>query len=296
MKINKEQPHILVVGSCSIDLVLGVEKPVEEGETVMASYFENFYGGKGANQSVGTARLGASVYFIGCVGMDPFGQQILRYLVSEGVNVGFVAESEEEPTGTAYVTSSEGKNRIVVVPAANFRLNPRDIESAERLFHTADLVLIQLESPMSVVKKTCELAKKHNKKIGIYAAPAMRLPEEVIEYASFIVAKTNDVFSIFGKKEEEVLSQLANKLFIRDRKNITVYHNGKERVTHDGGLGSVVHAMGMGDAFTSGFAVALCHGNSVEDCVRLGSEAALKVSGQRGSQRGLPTLKTLGYR
>lgn len=295
MKFNQEQPKILVVGSCSIDLVLGTEKPVASGETVMASYFENFYGGKGANQAVGTARLGASVYFIGCVGMDPLGQQVLRHLVDEGVNVGFVSENEEEPTGTAYVTTSEGKNRIVIVPAANYGLKTQQIDQAERFFETADLVLVQLETPMAIIKKVYEKAKKYNVKLGVYAAPATRLPEEIIEYSSFIVAKTGDLFPIFGKEKEEILPQLANKLFVREERNITIYHNGNEKIVVEGGFGQKAYEMGMGDAFVSGFSIALCHRNSVEDCVVFGNLVSQKVSEHRGSQRGLPTLKSIGY-
>lgn len=295
MKFNQEQPKILVVGSCSIDLVLGTERPVKAGETIMASYFENFYGGKGANQAVGTARLGASVYFVGCVGMDPLGQQILRHLVDEGINVGFVSESEDEPTGTAYVTRSEGKNRIVVVPAANDSLKPFQIDQAERFFEIADLVLVQLETPMAIIKKVFEKAKEYNVKLGVYASPAIRLPEEIIEYSNFIVAKKGDLFPIFGKEKKEILPQLANKLFVREEKNITAYYNGKEEVIVEGELGENAYEMGMGDAFVSGFSIALCHKNSVKDCVVFGNLVSQKVSEQKGSQGGLPTLKSLGY-
>ncbi len=108
MKFNSEQPKILVVGSSSIDLVLNTEKYPQANETVMAVRSETFFGGKGANQAVGTARLGANTMFIGCVGMDPYGQQILRNLVDQNVNVGFVHEDIDVATGTAYVTASGG--------------------------------------------------------------------------------------------------------------------------------------------------------------------------------------------
>ena len=154
MKISSEQPKIIVVGSSSVDLVLNTTKFPQANETVIAEKSESFFGGKGANQAVGTSRLGSSVYFIGCVGMDPLGQQIMRNLVDEGVNVGFVTESEEAATGTAYVTCSEGKNAIVVVPAANYCLKIEDVENAEKFFQIADLVLLQLEISMEVVDYT----------------------------------------------------------------------------------------------------------------------------------------------
>ena len=290
MKLSTEQPKILVVGSSSVDLVLNTETFPYPGHTVMAVKSETFFGGKGANQAVGTSRLGASVYFVGCVGMDPHGQQIMRNLVDENVNVGYVVESEEYPTGTAYVTATGGENAIVVVPAANYYLKTAHIDHAERLFHTADLVLIQLEIPMEVVEYTVKLAKRHRRKVMLYAAPASRLSEELIDNVDFIVAKSNELSVVFENKNlDEVLRLYPNKLFVRDN-NSTTYFNGSEmryyRNDHEEGS----NKMGMGDAFTSGFAVAFCHGNPVDACVKFGNEVSLKVARIRGSQKGLPYL------
>lgn len=292
MTITSEQPKIIVVGSSSIDLVLNTHRYPMPNETVMAHKSETFFGGKGANQAVGTARLGASVYFIGCVGMDPLGQQIMRNLVDEGVNVGFVAETEEAETGTAYVTAAHGKNAIVVVPAANHHLRPKDIENAERYFHSADLILIQLEIPMDVVEITAAMAKKYNKKLGIYAAPATKLPDDVVNYATFIVAKSNELSTIFGDTPpEDLMRRFPDKLFVRDDSNSTTYFNGETMKYYRNEHDEVSHKMGMGDAFTSGFSVAICHGNPIDECVKFGNDVSLKVAKNRGSQRGLPYLK-----
>ena len=294
MNITSEQPKIIVVGSSSIDLVLSTEHLPKPNETVMAGKSESFFGGKGANQAVGTARLGASVYFIGCVGMDPFGQQILRNLVDEGVNVGYVAETEHAESGTAYVTTSGGINSIVVVPASNSLLKPKNISEAEKFFTTADLVLVQLEIPMETVEFTIQFAKKHDSKVGIYASPAKKLSQEVIENADFIVAKSNELSIVFGEDQrEEILRKYPNKLFVRDDTNSTTYFNGSEMKYYRNDHDSMLHKMGMGDAFTSGFAVALCHQNSIDHCVRFGNEVSLKVAKNRGSQSGLPYLKDM---
>ena len=292
MKLNSEQPKILVIGSSSVDLVLNTENIPHPNETLIAEKIENYFGGKGANQAVGTARLGASVYFISCVGMDPLGQQVMRNLVDEDVNVGFIAESESASTGTAYVTTSQGKNTIVVVPAANYELKPRHLDEAERLFSTTDLVLLQLEIPISTVEHAVKLAKKHNSKIGIYAAPAKKISQEVIDYATFIVAKSSELSTVFGEESsEDILRKYPNKLFVRDDSNSTTYFNGSEmkyfRNEHD----EVSNKMGMGDAFTSGFAVAYCHGNEMEECVKFGNNVSLKVAKNSGSQSGLPYLR-----
>lgn len=292
MNTTSEQPKIIVVGSSSIDLVLNTGHLPKPNETVMAEKSESFFGGKGANQAVAAARLGASVYFIGCVGMDTFGQQILRNLVEEGVDVTYVTETEEAATGAAYVSASGGINSIVVVPASNYFLKPANVSKAERYFSTADLVLLQLEIPMNTVEFAAELATKNNTKTGLYASPPAKLSPELVEACSFIVAKSNELSILFGEdKREEILRKYPNKLFVRDDSNSTTYYNGSEmkyfRNDHD----SVLHKMGMGDAFTAGFAVALCHGNSVDECVKFGNDVSLKVTKNRGSQSGLPYLK-----
>lgn len=292
MKFSTHQPKIIVVGSCSIDLVLSTKQFPQVNETVIAMKSESFFGGKGANQAVGTARLGASVYFIGCVGVDPLGQQVMRNLVHEGINVGFVSESEEAATGTAYVTAAEGRNAIVVVPSANFSIKPKDIAVAEKYFATVDLVLVQLEIPMEAVEETVRLAKKYNKKIGIYAAPAAKLSDKIIHDADFIVAKSGELSIIFGEENrDDLMTRNANKLFVRDDTNSTTYFNGSEMRYYRNDHDEVSHKIGMGDAFTSGFAVALCHGNTIDDCVKFGNDVSLKVARNRGSQQGLPYLK-----
>lgn len=292
MKFSSDQPKIIVVGSSSIDLVLNVPKYPAQNETIMATKVESFFGGKGANQAVGTSRLGASVYFVGAVGMDPFGQQIMRNLKDEGVNVGFTHESLDVASGTAYVTSAEGKNTIIVVPAANAELAPKYVEEIEKFFNTAELILLQLEIPMETVEFTVKLAKKYNVKIGLYAAPAKKLSAEILDEVTFIVAKSKELETIFGSgAKDEILHQFPNKLFIRDDDNSTTYFDGSEmRYLRNHGAETLC-TMGMGDAFVSGYSIAMCHQNSIDESVKFGNAVSLKVSEQRGSQRGLPKLE-----
>lgn len=293
MNFSSEQPHIIVVGSSSIDLVLEAEKIPSPNETVLAYKSESYFGGKGANQAVGTARLGASVYFIGCVGMDPLGQQIMRNLVNENVNVGFVHETDKEATGTAYVTTSTsgGNAAIVVVPAANKYLSIEHVEAADKYFYTVDLVLVQLEVSMEVIEYTVRKAKKYGKKVGLYASPATRVSDEILESVDFVVAKSNELYIVFGEEQrEEILKKYFNKVFVRDDTNSTIYFDGTEMRYYRNDKDNTIHQMGMGDAFTSGFAVALCHGNSIEECVKFGNEVSLRASMKKGSQTGLPRV------
>ena len=292
MKLSNIKPNIVVVGSSSIDLVLNTSKIPTANNTVLAESLQSFLGGKGANQAIATSRLGAQTYFISRVGMDPFGQQVLRNMNDEAVNIAYVVEDEDEDTGTAYVTASEEGNAITVVPAANYNLSPTDISEAEKYLVAADLILTQLEIPMQTVEFLFKKAEILNKKIGIYAAPASRLSEEIIQYASFIVAKSTDLEIIFGEgNREDIIKHLPNKLFVRDGANSTSYFDGKEMKYFRKNPSTEAHNMGLGDAFTSGFSIALLHGNSIEDCVKFGNDVALKAADYRGSQKGLPYLE-----
>lgn len=292
MKLSNIKPNIVVVGSSSIDLVLNTSKIPTANNTVLAESLQSFLGGKGANQAIATSRLGAQTYFISRVGMDPFGQQVLRNLNDEAVNIAYVVEDEDEDTGTAYVTASNEGNAITVVPAANYNLSPKDISEAEKYLVAADLILTQLEIPMQTVEFLFKKAEILNKKIGIYAAPASRLSEEIIQYASFIVAKSTDLEIIFGEgNREDIIKHLPNKLFVRDGANSTSYFDGKEMKYFRKNPRTEAHNMGLGDAFTSGFSIALLHGNSIEDCVKFGNDVALKAADYRGSQKGLPYLE-----
>lgn len=291
MKLNSDQPKIIVIGSSSIDLVLNVPHYPALNETIMATNVESYFGGKGANQAVAAARLGASVYFVGAVGMDPFGQQVLRNLKDEGVNVAFVYECVDVATGTAYVTATENKNTIVVVPAANTKLNTRHLQDVEKYFDTADIILLQLEIPLETVEFAVNLAKKHNVKVGLYAAPAKKISKEILDKIDFIVAKSAELETIFGQAaKEEILHQYPNKLFVRDDVSSTTYFDGSEMKYHRNEPSEIVYSMGMGDAFAAGFAVAMCHQNSIDDCVKFGNIVSLKVGEMRGSQKGLPKL------
>jgi len=291
IKIKDRHPNIVVVGSSSIDFVLETPKIPQANDTVLASESKNVLGGKGANQAIGTARLGAHVSLVSSIGMDPYGQQVKRNLSDEGVNVGFVRETDE-PTGTAYVTTSKEGNAIVVIPAANYCLKPKFIDDADKHISIADLVLTQLEIPMESFNHLVDKCKKINVKLGIYAAPARKISKEAIEYASFIVAKSQDLDTIFGEENvENILRHYPNKLFLRDDANSTSYFDGEEMKYFRKNPEKMNNKMGMGDAFTSGFSIAYLHDNPIEDCVKFGNKVALKVAEELDSQRGLPRLK-----
>lgn len=294
MNWKSEQPKIVVVGSSSIDLVINTEHLPQANESIMALNSENFFGGKGANQAVAVSRLGAITHFVGNIGMDPYGQQIIRHLKAENINVSHVSEDMDASSGTAYVTASMGQNTIVVVPSANQKLKKEHLLSAEKIIRNADFVLAQLEVPLETTKFLIEKCFEWNVKIGLYASPAKPIDKELLRKTQFIVIKISDWEIMFpNEKKETVLREFPNQLFLRANDNSTTYYNGKEMKYSQSFETNFLHKMGTGDGFTSGFTFALCHENTLEDAVKFGHLIAQKVAQHRGSQTGLPKWNTL---
>lgn len=155
--------NVLVVGSANIDLVARVSRIPRPGETLIGQSFTTILGGKGANQAVAAARLGAHVTFIGCVGEDAFGAQQRDGLAAAGISLDHLKTAAGTPTGTAIIEVSDaGENSIVVVPGANFELTPEDIHLRRAAFEKADVVLLQLEVPAAVVEAALDLARETN--------------------------------------------------------------------------------------------------------------------------------------
>jgi len=294
MNFSTSQPKVIVIGSCSIDQIVTAERLPKPNEFVSAQKSEFFFGGKGANQAVGMSRLGGHVYFIGCVGMDPAGQQIMRNLVQENVNAGFVTETDIETTGSAFITKTENDYSVVFIPAANQCLTAQSIDAADKYIRESDMVLMQLEISEELLKHAVLKAKLHHKTVGIYASPGRKIDQIVLDQTDFIIARSNELPLIFGSENlESILKKYANKLFVRDETNATVYHNGAEMKYQREENETMKYQIGTGDAFTCGFAYAFAQGNDLEDCVNLGNKVSAKVSVKTGAQTGLPYLKDL---
>jgi len=150
--------RVLVFGSLNMDLVVETNTFLRLGETLAGASFATHAGGKGANQAVAAARLGANVTMIGRVGADQFGVELKARLAAEGVVTRWVQETPGVSTGIAQITVCNADNAIVVVSGANARLSPADLDEAEAAFAAADVVLAQLEVPLATVEHGAEIA------------------------------------------------------------------------------------------------------------------------------------------
>lgn len=281
---------IVVIGSASMDLVVTSTKRPGAGETVLGDSFKTVPGGKGANQAVAAARLGAEVTMIGCVGEDSFGEMILSNLKSNGVMTDYVEPVTGMESGTAHIILAEGDNSIVVVKAANDRITPEYVDQAAEVIQAADIVLIQQEIPEETVIHVSELCAKYQVPLMLNPAPARPVPSSVIERAAYITPNEHEAAILFGDEPlGDVLRRYPNKLIVTEGKRGVRYFDGLQEVVVPGYKVEAVDTTGAGDTFNGAFAVALSEGMSIADSLRFANRAASLSVMKFGAQGGMPS-------
>ncbi|MCH2575357.1 ribokinase, partial [Candidatus Poribacteria bacterium] len=198
--MNQEsRPRVAVVGSFMMDLVVQCNHLPLGGQTVVGQDFVTFVGGKGSNQAIAAARLGADVSMIGRLGADGFGDELLKNLLAEGVNSQFVVRDTEMGTGVAMITvDKNGNNTIVAVPKANMSLNPDNIDQAESEIAAADILLLQLEVNLLAVQRAAEIAKANGVPVLLNPAPAHQIPVELMNLVDIIVPNETETEFLTG--------------------------------------------------------------------------------------------------
>ncbi|WDW09873.1 ribokinase [Priestia aryabhattai] len=283
---------VTVIGSSSMDLVVTSNIRPGAGETVLGESFKTVLGGKGANQAVAAARLGADVSMIGCVGEDHYGKEILENFKSNGVSVENVKPVTGSDSGTAHIILAEGDNSIVVVKGANDHITPDYVEKAKEKIKEADIVLIQQEIPEETVEYVAQLCQELKVPLLLNPAPARPLKAEVIEQVSYITPNEHEAALLFeGKEKEEVLKQYPNKLFITEGKQGVRYFNGEKEVLVPSYQVETIDTTGAGDTFNAALAVALAEGMGFEKGIQFANRAASLSVTKFGAQGGMPTRK-----
>ena len=290
-------PDILVVGSLNADLVVRTPRFPQPGETISGEDLQVIPGGKGANQAVAAARLGASVSMLGRVGGDNFGDFLLDNLKSNNVDSQLV-QRDESSTGTAIIIVDEnGQNSIVLSAGANGKVSLSDVEHAS--FSTFSLLLLQLEIPTPTVLSAAKLAKENGVQVILNPAPAKELQDELISRADFIIPNETELSLLTNMEADDVPSveKAAKKLLERGAQNVivTLGSNGALIVTQDliehiqPFKVAVTDTTAAGDAFIGGFATALLQNKSLEKAVRYGCAAGALATTKFGAQPSLPT-------
>lgn len=281
---------IVVVGSSSMDLVVTSPKRPHAGETVLGESFSTVPGGKGANQAVAAARLGAEVTMIGCVGDDFYGQEILDNFIRNGVSTSYVEPVTHMESGTAHIVLAEGDNSIIVVKGANDLVNPERINQALDVLRKSDMVLIQQEIPEETVSYVSELCRQYQVPLLLNPAPARPLDAAIIENATYLTPNEHECTVLFaGMTTAEALRKYPNKLFITEGSNGVRYYDGAQEVLIPTFKVNAVDTTGAGDTFNAAFAVALAEGNSIPHSLRFANRAASLSVTKFGAQGGMPT-------
>ncbi|MBM7648241.1 ribokinase [Bacillus ectoiniformans] len=283
---------IAVVGSSSMDLVVTSSIRPGAGETVLGESFRTVPGGKGANQAVAAARLGAEVYMIGCVGDDHYGKEIIENFRRNAVHTTYVEPVTEMESGTAHIILAEGDNSIVVVKGANDYVTPDYIKKAQSVIQDADLVMIQQEIPVETVEYVSEMCESLQVPMLLNPAPARPLPQSIIDRAAFITPNEHEAAVLFnGMSQVEALKKYPNKVLITEGKAGVRYFNGTEEVVVSSFPVEAVDTTGAGDTFNAAFAVAVAEGNSLEESLRFANRAASLSVTKFGAQGGMPMRK-----
>lgn len=285
---------VVVVGSINVDMVFTSDVRPKAGETVLGNTFSIIPGGKGANQAVAAAKLGAETHMIGCVGNDSNGEFSIKNLQNMNINTQGIKIIDNVPTGVANIVVAENDNSIIVISGANYKINNELIDSLKDLILSADIVLLQLEIPMEVVEYVVELCKKNNVDVLLNPAPGAELNKSLIENATYITPNEHELKMIFGQLDtDEILKEYPNKLIVTMGSKGVKYFNGNEIIKTPSNKVEVVDTTGAGDTFCGALAASLVRGESIDAAINFAVKAASITVTKLGAQSGMPTLKQM---
>jgi ribokinase len=294
------RPHIVVIGSSNTDFVVRAANIPSPGETVLGSSFFEAAGGKGANQAVAAARLGAAVTFVGRVGADQLGDRAMAGLQDEGIDTGLVVRDPDEASGVALiVVSDDGENAIAVAPGANSQLLPSDVDAASESIAAADVMLLQLETPMRTVSHAVRVAADAGTPVVLNPAPAAEIDAETLREISVLTPNGGEALKLAGLSGSglDAWREAARRLRSTGvrRVVITMGSAGVLAVESDGETRipgrkmEVVDTTAAGDSFNGALAVALAEGAALPEAAVFANRAAALATTKPGTQPSLPT-------
>ena len=291
--------RIVVVGSANTDMVVKAARIPQPGETVLGSEFMMVPGGKGANQAVAAARLGAEVTLVARLGDDLFAEASMRSFREAGIHTEAVVRDPEAASGVALIlVDSGGENAIAVAPGANARLATTDVDRAEDAIRAADVVVLQLEVPIVTVLHAIRLAKRHGRRVILNPAPAAPVPDEALAMVDFLTPNETEAEMLLGGGAAGLGGIAATAEALRARGAGTVIVTlGREGAYVVGPQGSfhvagrhvkAVDTTAAGDAFTGAFACAIGEGQALAAALEFATAAAALSVTRLGAQSSLP--------
>lgn len=298
----KSRPKILVVGSINVDLTVSTDVFPKEGETVSGNGFRKAAGGKGANQAVQLARLGADVTMVGAVGDDTDGCEMRELLCRERIDTNKITVKESMPTGCAVIVLHGAKNRIIVYAGANGAIKLSDVEFLENKISEYDMVVLQLEVPMEINEAVAKYARKCGVPVFLNTAPYAPISDALLSCITYLSPNETETESMTGVTVAnlEDANKAASSIVARGVNNVVItlgakgaYCYGENGEFYSPAVKDVaaVDTTGAGDSFIGGFCYSVCTGATVEEALRFANHTAAVTVSRMGAIPSLPTLQ-----
>ncbi len=296
--------RIVVVGSSNTDMIIKLPRIPLPGETITGGMFSMAAGGKGANQAVAAARTGGSVTLIARVGTDLFGETAIENFSADGIDVGCVLKDAEAPSGTALIfVAEDGENSIGVAPGANSRLSKADIEGFRGVIASADVLVMQLETPMESVQAAAEIAALEGVRIILNPAPAAQVPAEVLKRVDILTPNEHEAKVLTGLEVRDEVSagKAAHSLMEQGVKTVLITMGAQGAFVASNGFHGMVRGYAVqavdstaaGDVFNGALAVALCEGRPLRQAVVFANAAAALSVTKLGAQPSIPRRREI---
>lgn len=297
--------HIVVVGSINMDLVMYVNRIPEIGETIHGESFVLSPGGKGANQAVAAVRMGSKVSFVGKVGADVFGKEVIENLKKFGIDCTNIELDATSSTGIAIITICKGDNSIMLNQGANYNIDQAYIQEKLDIITTADLVLIQNEIPISSVELLCQLLIKAKIKILFNPAPAANIKVEKLKGIDFFTpneTECEELSKIEVKDEEDAYKAIEFFLKMGVKYPIitmgikgVAYYNGKDMCHVKAHKVNSIDTTAAGDTFSGAFGSCIVKGMSIDEAIIFANRAASITTTRKGAQNSIPSYEDIIY-
>lgn len=290
---------VMVFGSINMDLTAYVPRLPKPGETILGNSYATVPGGKGSNQAVACARLGAETIMVGRVGNDPFGSEVLERVSAENVDISKVFTDPGSGTGLAVISVDQNaENCIIVISGANMNLNGEDVNRAVESMADVSIILLQMEVSAEANYGVIRAAKEKNIRVVFDPAPAYPLPDEIYQMLDFITPNEVETEQLVGIKptNQEEAERAAERLREKGVETVVIKMGSQGSYIKSPGVKMMVPAfkvkavdtVASGDAFNAGLAVALSQGRDIVGAVRWGAAAGAVAATKKGALTSMP--------
>ena len=291
---------IVVVGSSNTDMIIKTPRIPKPGETILGGAFLTAAGGKGANQAVAAARAGGNVTFVARVGEDIFGDQSIKGFQNDNIDIKYIKRDKTQPSGVALIFVDEkGENSIAVASGANAKNSPDDVLEAEEAIISADVLLMQLETPLGTIAAAASIAKKAKVKIILNPAPACQLDDSLLSMLSIITPNETEAELLTGihVTDSQSAEEAAEALLSHGPECVIITLGSKgaflktkdEAETICGFNVNAVDTTAAGDVFNGALSVAIAEGKTLKDAISFANAAAALSVTKLGAQPSAPT-------